>query len=461
MSTGDWTGRLLGILGSGKVRTGDPDFLSNYGRDESHLSGYPPAAVVFAENRADVEEVLRFSVAEGVPVTPCASRTGKSGGSIPVHGGISLSLERMDRILSLEPENLTATVQPGVITGRLMAAVEEVGLFYPPDPNSWETCSIGGNVATNAGGPLALKYGVTSDYVLGLEAVLPGGKVIRTGRRTLKGVAGYDLTSLLVGSEGTLAVITEITLRLIPRPREVRTALCIFPDTVSAARAVTSILAGGILPRTLELFDDAAIAASSRKGPFRFPAEAGAAILAETDGDEGEAVMASLARLAEIATEAGALDVLLAQNESQKRDLWATRRQVSGALRELYPRKISEDVAVPLGSIPEAIARFKEIGTAHGFAVATYGHAGDGNLHTNVLYHRDDQLPEVEACLADLMRATLEFGGTITGEHGVGLAKKPYLPWEQGEGVISLQKQLKAVFDPRGLLNPGKIFPDP
>lgn len=448
------------LLGAGLVRVGDDDFLAQYGRDESHLSGHPPVAVVFAEERGHVEAVMRFAVEEGIPVTPCAARTGKSGGSIPLLGGIALSLERMDRILSLEPQNLTVTLQPGVITGDLMKAVEEVGLFYPPDPNSWETCTIGGNVATNAGGPLALKYGVTGDYVLGLEAVLPGGEVIRTGRRTLKGVAGYDLTSLLVGSEGTLAVITEITLRLVPRPSEIRTALCIFPDNLSAARAVTNVLSRGILPRTLELFDDAAIAASSARGPFRFPAEAGAAILAETDGDDGDAVMATLARLGEIALEAGAIDVLIAQTESQRRDLWATRRQVSGALKQLYPRKISEDVAVPLGSIPAAIERFKEIGRVHGFDVATYGHAGDGNLHTNVLYHRDDELPAVEACLADLMAATLEFGGTITGEHGVGLAKKPYLPWEQGEGLIALQRNLKAVFDPKGLLNPGKILPD-
>lgn len=457
----DWTRDLLDRLGPERVWLGDADLLAGYGRDESHLSGHPPAAVVLAEERAHVEEVMRFAAERRIPVTPCAARTGKSGGSIPLQGGIALSLEPMDRILRLEPENLTVTVQPGVITGKLMEAVEAVGLFYPPDPNSWETCTIGGNVATNAGGPRALKYGVTGDYVLGLEAVLPGGEVIRTGRRTLKGVAGYDLTSLLVGSEGTLAVITEITLRLVPRPSEIRTALCIFPDNLAAARAVTTLLASGILPRTLELFDDAAIAASSAKGPFRFPAGAGAALLAETDGDDGDAVMATLARLGEIALEAGALDVLIAQTESQRRDLWATRRQVSGALKQLYPRKISEDVAVPLGSIPAAIERFKAIGARHGFAVATYGHAGDGNLHTNVLYHGDDQLPAVEACLADLMAATLEFGGTITGEHGVGLAKKAWLPWEQGEGALALQRRLKAVFDPLGLLNPGKIFPDP
>lgn len=429
-----------------------------YARDESHCPPSPPAAVVFAESRADVQAVLRFAAERRIPVTPCGARTGKSGGSIPVHGGIALSLERMDRILELHRDDGVMVVEPGVITGRIMEAAEAAGLFYPPDPNSWETCTIGGNVAENAGGPRALKYGVTRDYVLGLEAVLPGGEVVRTGRRTIKGVAGYDLTALLVGSEGTLAVVTEVTLRLVPLPRQVRTALCVFPDAVAAARSVSAVLAAGILPRTLELLDDQAIAAADTRGPFRFPKGAGAAILAETDGDDGDAVLAALVRLGEIAVEQGAIDVLVAHSESQRRDLWATRRQVSTALKALYPRKISEDIVVPRSRIPEAIERFKAIGRAHGLPVATYGHAGDGNLHTNVLFRDDSERPAVEACLEALMRATLELGGTITGEHGVGLAKKPFLPWEQGAELLELQRRLKGAFDPSGILNPGKIF---
>lgn len=448
---------LAGLLGERKVR-GGPDELAPYGRDESHCGAFPPAALVLAESRADVEATLRFASAHGVPVTPCGARTGKSGGSLPVHGGIALSLERMDRILELHREDGLIVVEPGVITGRVMEAAEAAGLFYPPDPNSWETCTIGGNVAENAGGPRALKYGVTRDYVLGLEAVLPTGEVVRTGRRTIKGVAGYDLTALLVGSEGTLAVVTEVTLRLIPLPRHVRTALCVFPDPVAAARAVSAVLAAGILPRTLELLDDEAIAAADTRGPFRFPQGAGAAILAETDGDDAESVMAALVRMGELAAEQGALDVLVAQGESQRRDLWATRRQVSTALKALFPRKISEDIVVPRSRIPDAIARFKEIGRAHGLQVATYGHAGDGNLHTNVLFRDPAEMPAVEACLEALMRETLALGGTITGEHGVGLAKKAFLPWEQGPQLLDLQRRLKAAFDPAGILNPGKIF---
>jgi glycolate oxidase len=452
---------LVELLGADKVRGANADELTPFATDESHCGSFPPAAVVLATSRADVEATLAWASARGVPVTPCGARTGKSGGSLPIHGGVALSLERMDRILAFEPADGIMVVQPGVITGAVMARAEEAGLFYPPDPNSWETCTIGGNVAENAGGPRALKYGVTRDYVLGLEAVLPGGEVIRTGRRTVKGVAGYDLTALLVGSEGTLAVVTEITLRLIPLPRHVRTGLCVFPDAIAAARAVAEVLASGILPRTLELLDDRAIAAADSRGPFRFPVGAGAAILAETDGDDGEAVMAALVRLGEIAVEQGALDVLVAQSESQRRDLWATRRQVSIALKALYPLKISEDVVVPRSRIPDAIERFKAIGRDHGLAVATYGHAGDGNLHTNVLFRDEAERPAVDACIEALVRATLDLGGTITGEHGVGLAKRDFLAWEQGPETIALQRRIKAAFDPANLLNPGKIFPAP
>lgn len=446
-------------LGEGKIHRWDEERLGAYARDESGLPPLAPELVVFAESTEDVQAVMRWASLRRVPVTPCAARTGKSGGSLPLHGGIALSLERMDRILELRPDDLTMVVQPGCVTGAVMAAAEEVGLFYPPDPNSWESCSIGGNVAENAGGPRALKYGVTRDYVLGLEVVLPSGERIRTGRQTIKGVAGYDLTALLVGSEGTLGIVTEITLELLPRPRQIRTALCLFPDTSAASRAVAAILAAGILPRTLEFFDDCAIDASSKLGPYRFPAEARAAILAETDGDDPDGVMGALSTLGEIALERGAVDVLIAHSEAQREELWATRRRVSEALRSLHPLKISEDIVVPRSKIPEAVARIKALGETHGFTVATYGHAGDGNLHANVLFDTEEERQRAEGCVEDLVRIALELGGTITGEHGVGLAKRPFLGWEQGEDVIELQRRIKAVFDPLGILNPGKIFP--
>jgi glycolate oxidase len=349
-------------------------------------------------------------------------------------------------------------VEPGVVTGALQAEVERHGLFYPPDPNSLEMCSIGGNVAENAGGPRALKYGVTRDYVLGLTAVAPTGELLRVGKRSIKGVAGYDLTALLVGSEGTLAVITDVTLKLLPRPRHVATGLVVFASVADAARAVTKILQGGILPRCLELLDDVSLEAAARTSPYKFPAGAGAALLVEADGNDEDAVLGELVRLAELVEGDAQGEVLVAQSEAQRRDIWETRRYLSVNLKAVHPLKLSEDIAVPRSKIPEMIARAKEIGRAEGLAVATYGHAGDGNLHCNVLFDREEDRSRVEAAVGALLRAAVDLGGTITGEHGVGLSKRDFLEYEQGPAVVALEQRLKAVFDPLGILNPGKIF---
>lgn len=450
---------LSTALGPTQLRT-DAASLEDYGRDESDLGTTPADAVVLAETTAQVSHVLRTAQAHHVPVTPCGARSGKSGGSMPLDGGLVLSLERMKAIKRLSVEDLTAVVEPGVVTGDFMKAAEAVGLFYPPDPNSWEWCTLGGNVAENAGGPRALKYGVTRDYVLGLEWVMPRGDVLRVGRQTIKGVAGYDLVGLLVGSEGTLGVATEMTLQLLPLPRVVQTALLIFDDVGSAARAVTAVLAGGILPRTLELLDDVSIRAVDGKG-FNFPPGTGAAVLAEVDGSQAEAVFAELAQLGEIAAGQGAKETLLAQGDAQREKLWAARRTVSTALRSLSKHKLSEDIAVPRSAIPDTIARLKAMGLELGLTVATYGHAGDGNLHANILYESQSQRPTVELALRRMAELAISVGGTITGEHGVGLAKRDLLPLEQSAPVLQLQRQLKALFDPEGLLNPGKIFQAP
>ena len=315
-------------------------------------------------------------------------------------------------------------------------------------------------MAENAGGPRALKYGVTRDYVLGMEWVMPNGEVLRVGRQTIKGVAGYDLVGLLVGSEGTLGVATELTLQLLPLPRVVQTALLVFDDVYSAARAVTAILAGGILPRTLELLDDVSIRAVDGKG-FNFPVGTGAAVLAEVDGNQDEAVFSELAQLSEIATAHGAKETLLAQGDAQREKLWAARRTVSTALRSLARHKLSEDIAVPRSAIADTIAKLKAMGEELGLVVATYGHAGDGNLHANILYESQEQRPTVDRALHRMAELAISVGGTITGEHGVGLAKRDLLPLEQSAPVLLLQRQLKALFDPKGLLNPGKIFQAP
>jgi glycolate oxidase len=438
----------------------DEDTRATFGRDESDQGVFPPALVAFPRDTGEVQRVLRACAAQGVPVTPVGARTGKSGGSLPVQGGVALSLERLDRVLAIRPEDLTATVQPGVRLADFQRQVEAAGLFYPPDPNSAPNCTLGGTVAENAGGPSALKYGVTRDYVLGLEWVTPTGEVLRVGRQTIKGVAGYDLVGLFVGSEGTLGVATEITVKLIPRPAVVMTALLPFSEVLAAARAVNAVLLEGLWPRCLELLDDVALAAVRGRG-VPFPEGAGAVVIAELDGSSEEAVFSELNQLAGIARRHGGLDAQLAVDRDQRERVWETRRLVSPALRALGPLKVSEDIVVPRSKVPEAIETFKGIGRALGLRVATYGHAGDGNLHTNVLYADASEWPKVTEALGRLMAATVALGGTITGEHGVGLAKKQFLSLEQSPEVIDLQRRLKHLLDPAGLFNPGKLFEEP
>ena len=443
----------------GRLVTGDRDRLEAYGRDESDLGTYPPDAVVLVASAEEVRAVFEVATRHRVPVVPVAARSGKSGGSLAVRGGIAVSLERMNRILEIDGEDLVARVEPGVVTGVLQAEVEKHGLFYPPDPNSLDLCTIGGNVAENAGGPRALKYGVTREYVLGLTVVLPTGEILRTGHRSIKGVAGYDLTALLVGSEGTLGIVTEVLVKLLPRPRHVATALVAFASVADAARAVSRVLAQGVIPRCLELMDDVSLRAIARTSPGRFPAGAGALLLVETDGNDEEQVFAEIVRVGELVGAEAEGEVLVAQGEAQRREIWEIRKYLSVNLKAVHPLKLSEDVAVPRSRIPEMVARAKAVGQRLALDVATYGHAGDGNLHCNVMYDRPDQRPRVDEAVAEILRAAVDLGGTITGEHGVGLAKRAFLEYEQGAEAIALQRRLKAAFDPLGLLNPGKIFP--
>jgi glycolate oxidase len=445
-------------VGPSKVWVDAPR-IEPYSRDESDTGTFPPEAVAFVESAKDVVEVFRLCTLHQVPVTPVAARTGKSGGSLPVRRGLSLSAERMNHVKEISTEDLVCVTEPGVITGDLMKAVEEKGLFYPPDPNSLEMCTIGGNVAENSGGPRALKYGVTREYVLGLEVVMPTGEVLRVGKRTLKGVAGYDLTALIVGSEGTLGFVTEITLKLIPKPRHVITSLVIFDSLDRAAKAISAVLAAGVLPRTLELLDSNAIRAVDGRG-FRFPPGAQAACIVEVDGNVEESLLSEMARVGEVCTAHGATETIVAQNEEQRRNLWAARRVVSTALRALKPMKISEDIAVPRSRIPDMVEVVQQLGRKYHLLVATYGHAGDGNLHANILFDNESERPMVDAAVGEMLRAAVQMRGTITGEHGVGIAKKDFMVMEQGAELVALQKRLKAFFDPHGILNPGKIFPD-
>ena len=442
-------------LGPSKVLTA-PDACEPYASDDSDAAGRIPDAIVLAESTADVAVTL--AVAEGcdVPVTPRAGGTGRTGGAVPVAGGIVLATHRLARIKDIDRANLVAVVEPGVITGELHAVVEREGLFYAPDPNSLESCMVGGNLAENAGGPRAFKYGVTRDWVLGLEACLMGGRVVRTGKRTVKGVTGYDVTALLVGSEGTLGVFTEATLRLVPRPAAVSTALALFTDVRAAAAAVSAIVAAGVVPRCLEMLDAATLGAVRAAG-VAVDLRAGAMLLIEVDGDAAEA---TLFRVGEVATGcAGCIDVVVAQDAAQRDRLWAARRMLSKATRRLARHKLSEDVVVPRTRVADLLARTDDIGQVTGVRHLAYGHAGDGNLHVNFLWDEDAERPAVDRAIGLLMQATVDLGGTLRGEHGIGISKAPYLALEQSEELIALQRDVKRAFDPKGLLNPGKIFP--
>ena len=438
--------------------------VAPYATDESRLGPYPPEAVVLCETPEEVAAVLRLAKEHRVPVTPRGAGTGTTGGAVPVRGGIVLSTECMRRILDIREKDLVAVVEPGVVLAVLQERVEERGLFYPPDPASLESCSLGGNVAENAGGPRAFKYGVTRHYVLGLELVLVGGERLRCGRHTVKGVTGYDLVSLIVGSEGTLAVVTEIVLRLLAKPEAVMTLLAVMPDAEKAACAVHNILRLGESPSVLEIMDGVTMDHIRRSGKGRPLPEAGAAVLCEFDGPS-DLLEPLILRAAEACERAMARDVFVARDERERRGIWQARRNASVAFRELHRFKVAHDIAVPLGAIQEMLRQLGQIGARHGLTIGAYGHAGDGNLHVNIVHDEDPEDPRVarrvEAAVEELFRGALSLGGTLSGEHGVGLTKRRYLGWEQQPSVIALEKSLKRVFDPDGLLNPGKVFPEP
>ncbi len=427
-----------------------------YAEDDSQSEACMPDVVVVAESREDIAAVLRVAQEHEVPVTPRAGGSGRTGGAVPVAGGIVLATHALNDVKDIDPDNLIAVVEPGVVLGTFHSLVETENLFYAPDPNSADMCMIGGNVAENAGGPRAFKYGSTRDHVLGLETVFMGGKTMRVGKRTAKGVTGYDVTSLLVGSEGTLGVFTEITLRLLPKPAQVATLLALYTDVHAAGESVSALIAAGIVPRCIEMMDKATLDCVRAAGN-PIDERAGAMLLIEVDGQDAEAQLEQLGNA--LGDARGTVDLVVAQDSAQRARLWAARKSLSYATRKLATHKIAEDVVVPRSRIAALLARTDEIGQREKIRNLTYGHAGDGNLHVNFLWDTPDEEPRVARAVEELMRATVDLGGTLSGEHGVGLAKAPYMHFEQSEELMQLQKDVKRVFDPKGLLNPGKIFP--
>lgn len=443
-------------LGPSKVIT-SRDACEAYAGDESDQEPVVPDAVVLAESAEDIRRALAAANEAEVPVVARGAGSGKSGGAVPVSGGIVIATLGMKSIKEIDREELVAVVEPGVILGDFHAAVESEGLFYPPDPNSLKMCAIGGNLAENAGGPRAFKYGVTREYVLGTEIVTIDGTRMRTGRRTVKGVTGYDVTSLLVGSEGTLAIFTEATLQLVPKPESVSTLLGLFPDNFASGRAVAAIIAAGLVPRCLELLDAGALSAVRARG-VSVDERAGAMLLIELDGDVSSCERA-MERVGECCMNEGAIDVLVAQDAAQRERLWEARRALSPATRAMARFKISEDVVVPRTRLPELLVEIDHIGEETGIRLLSYGHAGDGNLHVNFLWDDPDAAPRVERGLDRLFRAVVGMRGTLTGEHGIGTSKAAFLPLEQSAELIDLELRIKALFDPKNLLNPHKIFP--
>lgn len=420
-----------------------------------------PDAVVFPSTPEEISLILKMANSEGFPVIPRGAGTGFSGGSVPVEGGVVVSFERMKKIIEIDTENLIAVVEPGVVTWDLQQAVEKLGLFYPPDPSSLRFSTIGGNIAECAGGPRAVKYGVTKDYVLGLEAVLPTGEIINTGVRTAKGVVGYDLTKLLVGSEGTLAVITKAVLRLLPLPEATKTMLAAFPKMADAARAVSAVIRARVVPATLEIIDRVSIRCVEEYSKAGLP-DVEAMLLIEVDGPKDG--LERDGRIVEaICKEHGATDFRAAEGKDEVKKLWEARRSISASLYRIKPNKINEDIVVPRSKIPELVEGLGRISAARGVLIASFGHAGDGNIHVNVMYDKKSakEAQDADAAVTDVFKLTIELGGTISGEHGVGNAKQKYIEMELTPAVIAAMKSIKAALDPRGILNPGKIFPKP
>lgn len=454
----DWLPLLVSHLGEEKVNVSMETIATHSG--DKWSASHPPDAVVFAESTADVSAVLAFANEHGVPVTTRGAGVGYVGGCVPVQGGIALSVMRMNRILGMHPEDGVAIVQPGVITRDLQEAARAVGWEYPPDPASLKECSIGGNIATNAGGPRCLKYGVTRSYVLGLEVVLADGRVLRTGGRLHKNKTGFDLVGLFTGSEGMLGVVTEATLRLIPKPAARAMLAAIFPEFSMAAAAVQAILNAGHLPSALEITDSFTLnAARKRLGAETFP-PGNAHLIVEIDG-RSSAVAAELEELYQLLVKLGASFIERAPDEASCERIWQLRREFSYSLRDTGLTKLNEDIVVPRSKLVELVEFAQRLQADTGIPVACFGHAGDGNIHTNLMVgdYQDPAVRErAENALDILFNWVLENGGAITGEHGVGLAKKRWARQALGEVSYGVHQSLKQALDPDGLLNPGKFL---
>jgi len=452
--------KLQSIVGQENYQDSKTSLLS-YSYDATPGFQSFPDAVISPRNKHEVADIVKLCNQHKIPIVPRGSGTNLSAGTTPLYGGIVLLMKHFNKILEIDEENLTVRTQPGVITQTLIEAVEEKGFFYPPDPSSMKISQIGGNINENSGGLRGLKYGVTRDYVMGLEVVLPNGEIIKTGGKLAKDVAGYDLTRLLVGSEGTLGIVTEATLKLIPKPETKKTMLVLYQNLDAAAKSVSAIIANRIIPATLEFLDQPTLKAVEDFAQIGLPTDVKAVLIIEQDGPI-EIVEQDMDRIAKICKENQAIEVTLAKSSEDAEALTTARRAALSALARLRPTTILEDATVPRSEIAKMVSAIEEIARRNQVTICTFGHAGDGNLHPTCLTDiRDKQeMERVEKAFEEIFHKAIELGGTITGEHGVGAMKLPYLHLKVGEAGIDLMRNIKLAFDPNSIMNPGKVFTD-
>ena len=452
---------LKEIVGNDYVLT-DEEKLLEYSHDETEDLSFPPEVVVKPKTTSEVSEILAFCNKNKIAITPCGARTGLSGGSLPIYGGVALSMEKFNSIIEIDERNLQATVEPGVINQIFRDAVAEKGLFYPPDPASKGSCQLGGNLAENSGGPKALKYGVTKDYVLNLEVVLPTGEIIWSGANVLKNSTGYNLTQLMIGSEGTLGIITKIVFKLLPLPTKDISMLVPFGSAEKACEAVSAVFRAGITPSALEFIERDAIDWTLKYSDveMQISDNVKAHLLVEVDGNDMELLYKDCERIAKVMEGFECGKILLADSESQKEQLWKLRRTVGEAVKANSVYK-EEDTVVPRAELPKLLNGVKEIGNKYGFRSVCYGHAGDGNLHVNIIKGKmsdEDWDNKLTFGIRKIFKLTKSLKGTISGEHGIGFVQKDYLDIVLSDKNIELQKGIKKLFDPNAILNPGKIF---
>jgi len=449
---------LKNIVGEDNVYTDKAHILA-YSYDATR-NRFEPDAVVFPRSEDDVSRILKYCNQNKIIVTPRGAGSGFTGGSLSIQGGIILAFEKhMNNILEIDMDNMVAVVQPGVINMNIQKAVEEKGFFYPPDPASEEYSTIGGNVSENAGGMRAAKYGITKDYVIALRAVLPNGDIIRAGKKTIKDVAGYNIAGILIASEGTLAVITEITLKLIPKPKMKKTAMGIFPSVKTAMNAVYKTMAGGVVPVAMEFLDNLSICAVEEKFNKGLPTEAGAILITDVDGNKKEDLEEQMQKIDEIFKENGCIEFKVAQNEEEAKNIWFARRNCSQAITIYGSKKLNEDVTVPRSKLPELLEKYDAIAKKYNVKIPCFGHTGDGNVHTNVMVDGDnpEQIETGHKAIEEIFKVAVSLGGTLSGEHGIGISKAPFMSMAFTKEEMELFRSIKRTFDPNNILNPNKM----